>query len=424
MSFYDIRILYWRELRSALRERGILVNSILIPLFLYPVMFWMMISAFSFVQGQQERFVSRIALIGLTAAHDELRASLADDESIELVEAPPDWSAAIQSGDLDVVAELLPPSSDAAGLGDNFLLRLSFDASKDRSQTARVRMDSKVDDYRAAWLERSGEELGLAPAEWQRFRTDRHNVATGDEMGAFLLGLIVPMMMVIMIALGCFYPAVDATAGERERSTWETLMTVSASRSSIVMAKYLYVATLGGLAGLLNLFALSLSMRAILAPMLGADSAGLDFRIPYAALPLMALSAVLLAMFVAAGMMILASFARTFKEGQSMVGPLYMVCILPTFLVQSPDLELTAKWALVPIANIALMFREVIAGVYQWPLIGLTLAVQMATVALCLAVARYVLSFEDVLVGSYSGSFGKFLKGRWSQRGKSTGEAS
>ncbi len=424
MSFYDIRILYWRELRSALRERGILVNSILIPLFLYPVMFWLMISALSFVQGQQERFVSRIALVGLSEAHDELRVTLAEDESIELVEAPEDWNADIQAGRLDVVAEWLPASEDAAELRDNFLLRLSFDASKDRSQTARFRLASKVDDYRATWLERAGEDLGLTPEAWQRFRVDRHNVATSDEMGAFLLGLIVPMMMVIMIALGCFYPAVDATAGERERSTWETLMTVSASRSSVIMAKYLYVATLGGVAGLLNLFALSLSMRAILAPMLGADSGGLDFRIPYAALPLMALSAVLLAMFVAAGMMILAAFARTFKEGQSMVGPLYMVCILPTFLVQSPDLELTVKWALVPIANIALMFREVIAGVYQWPLIGLTLAVQAATVMLCLAIARYVLSFEDVLVGSYSGSFGKFLKGRWSRRSGSAKETS
>ena len=417
MSFYDIRILYLRELRSALRERGILVNSILIPLFLYPVLLWLMLSALSFVRGQQERFVSRIALVDLPAGHEALRDELASQESVELVEVPAEWEGAIAAGELDAVAEFLPPGGEAVRLANNFRLRLAFDGSKDRSEKARERLAETIDTYREGWLERSGEELGMGPQEWQRFRVERLNISSGGEMGAFILGLLVPLLMVIMIALGCLYPADDATAGERERSTWETLMTVSASRSSVVLAKYLYVATLGGVAGLLNLLALTLTMRSILAPMMGG-SAGLEFQIPFTALPLLGVSAVLLAMFIAAAMMIVAAFARTFQEGQSMVGPIYMLCILPTLVVQSPDLELTPKLALIPIANVMLMFRELISGVYQWPLIGLTLVAQMIVVSACLALARYVLSFEDVLIGSYDGSFGRFLKGRLLGRGR------
>ena len=37
MNWNDVWILYRRELRSALRERAIVVNSILMPLFLYPM---------------------------------------------------------------------------------------------------------------------------------------------------------------------------------------------------------------------------------------------------------------------------------------------------------------------------------------------------------------------------------------------------
>ena len=412
MSFHDIRILYQRELRSALRERGIVINSILIPLFLYPVLLWLMMSAFSFVSGQEERFVSRVAVVDLPVVHDELREELEADDSIELIELPAAWEETIAEGGLDAVAEVLPPEADGAGLEDNFRLRLAFDASKDRSEKARERIAEAVDEYRKGWLERSGEALGMGPEEWRQFRLESHNVASGGEMGAFILGLMVPMLMIIMIALGCFYPAIDSTAGERERSTWETLMTVSASRSSVVVAKYLYVASLGGLAGLLNLFALTLTMRAILGPLMGGDSADLEFQIPFAALPLLAIFAVLLAMFIAAGMMIFAAFARNFKEGQSMVTPFYLLCFVPILLVQSPDLELTPRLALVPIANVSLVFREAIAGVFQWPLIGLTLAVQVAAVALCLVVARWVLSFEDVLTGSYSGSFGRFFQQR------------
>ncbi len=126
----------------------------------------------------------------------------------------------------------------------------------------------------------------------------------------------------------------------------------------------------------------------------------------------MVLCTVLLALFLAAGMMIFAAFARTFKEGQSMVTPFYLVAILPPIMVMSPDLELNLKLALVPIANVALLFRAAIGGEYQWPLIALTLVVELVTVILCLALARLVLGFEDVLTGSYSGSFGKFLKER------------
>ena len=377
----EIRLLYLRELRAALRERNIVVNSILIPLFLYPVMLWMMMSGWSFVRGQEERFVSRVALVGLPAA------------------------------------------PTAAGLDDNFRLRLVFDASKDRSAKARERLEAAIGEYRDAWLERSAEALGMGPAEWQRFRIERHNVASGGEMGAFVIGMMVPFLMIVMIALGCLYPAVDATAGERERSTWETLMTVAASRTSVVVAKYLYVATLGGLAGLLNLFALTLTMRAILGPILGGEARELVFEIPYAALPLLALSAVLLAMLIAALMMIVAAFSRTFKEGQSMVQPVLLFSMLPPLLTQSPDLTLTPKMALVPIANVALMFREAIAGIYRWPMIGLVLAVQVAAVALCLVLARRILAFEDVLIGSYGGSFGKFVKERLLQRGGATGGA-
>ncbi len=39
-----------------------------------------------------------------------------------------------------------------------------------------------------------------------------------------ILGLIAPLYFVIMVAVGCLYPAVDTTAGEHERGTWETTL--------------------------------------------------------------------------------------------------------------------------------------------------------------------------------------------------------
>ena len=95
-----------------------------------------------------------------------------------------------------------------------------------------------------------------------------------------------------------------------------------------------------------------------------------------------------------------------------MVSPFYFILLMPVMFLQSPELELTLPLALVPVVNVTLMFRDAIGGVFNWPLIAVTVLVEVALIVLCLAVARRILQFEDVLVGSFNGSFFTFAKER------------
>lgn len=415
MNWSEIGILYRRELRSAFRERTIVMNSILLPIFLYPVMLWLMFTGITFVSGLQEGFVSRVALEGVPAAHGEIRDSLEAMESVELVDPVPaedEATALIREGELDVLVQLLPASEGNGRLEGNFTVRLTFDRSDDRSRTARDRAAGVVERYRDRWLQSEARALGIPPEELDQFRIASRNVATEEEMGQFLLGQMIPLFLVIMVALGCFIPAVDSTAGERERSTWETTMTVAASRRSIIASKYLYVATLGTLAGILNVVAMTASMGPVMRPMMGEAGESLQFAIPLAAVPVMIAGALVLALFFAAAMMIVAAFARTFKDGQAMVQPIYWLVFLPIIFMGSPDRELSPEMAAVPIANVALMIRDAITGSYQPVLIAETLGVGLVLVLVCLWLARWVLQFEDFLMGSYDGSLWKFTRER------------
>jgi sodium transport system permease protein len=189
-------------------------------------------------------------------------------------------------------------------------------------------------------------------------------------------------------------------------------MTAATGRSNIVVAKYLYVATMSFIAGVLNLCAMIFSMRAILAPLGGSGLSRMTFHIPFTSIPVILLGAALLALFIAAVVMTLASFARTFKEGQSLVSPFYIVLILPIQFLQTPGQEFTTKLAFVPILNVVMMFREAMTGTYHWPLIAITLAIECACVYVALRLAMTILQHEDVITGSYSGSFGRFVKER------------
>jgi sodium transport system permease protein len=111
-------------------------------------------------------------------------------------------------------------------------------------------------------------------------------------------------------------------------------------------------------------------------------------------------------------------FARTFKEGQAMISPFYLLVVLPAVFLQTPGLKFSFPLALVPVVNLTLVVREAIGGVFHWPQIGVTLAVSMLLIAACLRLAAFILQFEDVVMGSYSGSFARFFRERVLRRGR------
>jgi ABC-type Na+ efflux pump permease subunit len=290
-----------------------------------------------------------------------------------------------------------------------------FDGSRERSDRARTRLLEVMRLYRERRLRDEASAIGVSAGAWAGFALDERNVASGAQMGRFILGLLLPIFFVVMVSVGCFYPAVDSTAGERERGTWETLLATPASRTSIMAGKYLSVTTFGCVAGLLNVAAMSLTLGGILAPIAGEAAGSVRFTIPLLALPVLAFGAVLLSGFVAAGMMVFASFARTFREGQTMIQPFYMAVLVPTMFLGSRGTELTTSLAVLPVINIALVAREALSGVFHLPQIGIAVAASVAAVVGLLGVATTIIEAEDVMVGSYRGSFLTFVRDRLRQ---------
>jgi len=419
MSLYwrDVATFYRYEIRAALRERSIVINTLLIPIFMYPFLLWAMFTGITYVVGQVEGLTSRVVLDDQTGRRDDLKQILVKDEKFDL-EA---WRTKdkaleqIKEGNLDALIELAPVTAAPKSPPGNFSVRIFFDRSKDRSEQARGRLEETIGIYRSLWLENEAARLRVTGEQWQGFKIERKNVASGRQMGRFLLSTMLPLFLVIMIAIGCFYPAVDSTAGERERSTWETSMSTAASRRSILTAKYLYVATLGSVAGLINLAAMMLSAKAVMAPLTQQIGEKFEFRIPFVALPVMALGTVLLALFIAAVMMLLASFARTFREGQSMITPFYLAIILPVVFIR-PDSPFTPEQALVPIVNVTKLFAQAINGDIQILNTILTLLSEFVCIVIVLRFASVIVRFEDFMIGSYRGSLGKFVKERLLKR--------
>ena len=73
------------------------------------------------------------------------------------------------------------------------------------------------------------------------FAIESHNVASSKEMGSRIIGSFLPYVIILMALTGAMYPAIDLTAGEKERGTMETLLVAGVDRMDIVLGKFLTV---------------------------------------------------------------------------------------------------------------------------------------------------------------------------------------
>jgi sodium transport system permease protein len=410
MSWSEVRTLYTWEVRSALRERSIVINSILLPILLYPGMMWLAFTGVSFVRGQTDDMASRVVVAGPVESHPLLAQALRQDRRFQLVAVSgEDDNARLRAGEID--ARLLLVAQPLESVPDNVHARVVYDASRERSSAARQRLVGVLEQYRDLQLRTEALARGVPARDWAGFVLEQRNVASQRDMGGFLLGMLLPLMFVLMVAVGCFYPAIDTTAGERERQTWETLMTTSASRTSIVTAKYLYVVTFGCAAGLLNVGAIVLTMRTLIGQLTGSAALDIDFTLRATALPVLAVGAVLLSGFIAAGMMVFAAFARTFREGQAMITPFYLLVLMPTVFLSARGTDFSPALAAVPVVNVALVIRDALGGTFQWPQIAITLVVTLAAIAALVRLAAAIIGAEAVVAGSYTGTLTTFVRG-------------
>jgi sodium transport system permease protein len=104
-----------------------------------------------------------------------------------------------------------------------------------------------------------------------------------------------------------------------------------------------------------------------------------------------------LAVLFSAALMAIAVIARNYKEAQGYIGPLMILVILPAMGSFIPGVELNMKTALVPIFNLSLVSREVMAGHYPWGPLCIILASTTLYAAAALAVAVWQFRREEVL---------------------------
>ncbi len=403
MKFSQVVIVYRKELLDTLRDRRTLISMIVVPLLLFPVLTigFGTLAAKLIQKARQE--ASTIMIFGAEHA-PTLAATIRKQESFEVVAPAEDYVARINDKKLRVAVEFPPQFEEAlqtnVGSPDSRkrpTVKLYHYTGEMRSQFALRDLQRILRAYRDQLVEARLAGRGLSPDVLEPFESQEENVASPEKVGGNVLGGMLPYFIIILCLTGAMYPAIDLSAGEKERGTIETILASPVGRTELVLGKFLMVLTASLTTAALSLgsFAVTLSAAAEFTQRM--SRAGLPFVISAKGVAMVFLMVLPLAVLFSAALLALALLARSYKEAQSYLQPLMIVAILPAIAAMLPGVELNAKLALIPILNVSLVSKEILTGNYPWELIGLIFASTCVYAAAALFVAVRQFQRESVL---------------------------
>jgi sodium transport system permease protein len=80
-------------------------------------------------------------------------------------------------------------------------------------------------------------------------------------------------------------------------------------------------------------------------------------------------------------------YAKSFKEAQSIITPLNLIVLLPAMVGLFPGIELNTMTAMIPVLNIVLTTKELIAGTIDYGLLALSFSVMVLLASAAVAVS-------------------------------------
>jgi len=353
--------IFKKELIDVLRDRRTLMFMVVIPILITPLL---VIGSIKFQEYQNKKSEEKILKIAfINESEDSLtKQLLSDQKGVNIIEG-------VQ---LDSIESYIKSDSLQGGLylGKGFLKKIKTNSSgdvkiyyksSDLMSKSKKRMQAALDIYKEKIIDERLKQLNVDGQILDPITITNIDMATAKETLGKAIGGFIPYVLVMFIFLGAMYPAIDLGAGEKERGSLETLLSSPATKFEITMGKLLVVSLTGIVSGLVSVLGISSSLFFIDKIPVQIQETILELINPFMISSIIILM-IPIAIFFASMLLSISFYARSFKEAQSLMGPLNMVIIVPLFLSLGPGMEMDHATALMPLINVGLLTKEILAG--------------------------------------------------------------
>jgi sodium transport system permease protein len=319
-----------KELVDTLRDRRTLVFMVVIPLLLFPVLFRVM---FSVEKSQSEKARTRqlkVAYVDNGAA-SEFVSKLEARKDVVLTHGLPLDSllALVRNDSLDGVFVIAPDFDDMVAELKPGRVDFYYKSTDDRT-IVRNRLQETLDEYERELLDERFQRLEMDASIVDAVEMKSHNVASLEERVGKSVGGMLPYMFIIFCFMGSMYPAIDLGAAIVSMGG----LYIGIKQAPDVPPEFLdLIVKLFGWHTIVMLFSLLLPLT----------------------------------IFFAGVLLSVSLTARSFKEAQSLISPLNIAVILPAAIGLIPGVTMSYATALVPILNVSLATKEILAGTIKAP---------------------------------------------------------
>ncbi len=394
--------LYKKEMLDIFRDKKTMIIMVLVPLFLYPCMMLGMMLIMSNISKESLEKTYQVGIVQCVEA-ETIQQLLLDDKDeyeyffeVSVYDSLQACEDALNAKEIDTFISV---SETEDG-------RTSFEVGYFSSVADSVSASDYAEEILRGY--RDGLRNDLIEEQFEDYEkvlnpivVSNRNVATIEESTGSIFGYIIPFMLITSILMGAIYPAIDVTAGERERGTLETMMTLPIKSSEMMFSKFMAVSTIAVMSALLNLLSMFLVGIYMYDSMQLANTAFGDMNLLQFVPSVIALLVCMpiFAMFASAVCLSICIFAKSFKEANNYSTPILLVFMFASMAGMLPNLTLTTKTALIPIVNVALFIKAVFELQFNWTNIILVLVSNIVYSVAAVMLMSKLFSSEDVLFG-------------------------
>ncbi len=394
--------LYKKEMLDIFRDKKTMIIMVLVPLFLYPCMMLGMMLIMSSINQESLEKTYQVGIVQCEEA-ETIEALLLDEEdeyeyffdvavypSIEACEV------ALNDKQIDTFIAVSEAEDGRSVYEVGYFSSVmdSVSASDYAEEILRGYRDTLRNEQIAEMFDDYEQVLNPIVVE-------NRNIASIEESTGSLFGYIIPFMLITSILMGAIYPAIDVTAGERERGTLETMMTLPVKNSEMMFSKFMAVSTIAVMSAFLNMLSMLLVGLYMYDSMQLANTAFGEMNllqfIPSVIGLLICMP--IFSMFASAVCLSICIFAKSFKEANNYSTPVLLVFMFASMAGMLPNLTLTTKTALIPIVNVALFIKAIFELQFDWSNIVLVLLSNLVYSIAAVMLMSKLFSSEDVLFG-------------------------
>lgn len=219
---------------------------------------------------------------------------------------------------------------------------------------------SYLDEYKLELQKEYLENHSIDPKEVMDIITVDEETTPEDSFLATYMTKITFIYIIMAITIASTYPATDATAGEKERGTLETLFTFPIKSKDIILGKYLSVATSSAITGLLSLILSEAALIYVDHKFEMIRNYNIVFNV--GTMLFLVLVIILFSLLVSGITIAMASKSKNFKEAQSALAPLNVIVMLPGFYAFYAEMKTSILTSIIPLLNIHMIFNDVVSG--------------------------------------------------------------